>query len=80
MNAQLKLKNVPPCSDNGNVDAQLDLARPLREGNTSAENKCAAHVLEQEGCLPARTLEEIRQEMMEKFPGTTIAELEAMGL
>ena len=29
--------------------------------------------------MPAGTLDEFRQEMLEKFPGTTIEELEALG-
>ena len=29
--------------------------------------------------MPAGTLDEFRQEMLERFPGTTIEELEAMG-
>ncbi len=36
-------------------------------------------VPERWSCLPGKTLDEIRAEMMREFPGTTIAELEAMG-
>jgi hypothetical protein len=35
--------------------------------------------LQQYGCLPGKTLDEIRREIMETHPGTTILELEAMG-
>jgi ribosomal protein S25 len=35
--------------------------------------------LQRVGCMPAQTIDEIRKEMQEKYPGTTIEELEAMG-
>jgi len=35
--------------------------------------------LQQPDCFPNQTLDEIRREMMERYPGTTIEELEAMG-
>jgi hypothetical protein len=35
--------------------------------------------LQQPDCFPNQTLDEIRREIIAKFPGTTIEELEAMG-
>ena len=50
----------------------------IGQDNEQVENQ-EQEPLKAEDCFPAQTLDQIRQEMQERFPGTTIEELEAMG-